>query len=34
METVSMHCKGISQIKLDAYSGLKVISLVEHTEKC
>ena len=32
METISMHCKSISQIQSGAYSELKVnISLVEHT---
>ena len=35
METINMHCKSISQVQSGAYSGLKVISLVEHTEeKC
>ena len=35
METVNMHCKSISQIQSGICSGLKVISLVEHTEeKC
>ena len=35
MESINMHCKSISQVQTGAYSGLKVISLVEHTEeKC
>ena len=35
IETVNMHCKSISQMQSGVYSGLKVISLVEHTEeKC
>ena len=35
MEAINMHCKSISQVPSGAYSGLKVISLVEHTEeKC
>ena len=35
METINMQCKSISQIQSGAYSGLKVTSLVEHTEeKC
>ena len=29
MEIINMHCKSISQIQLGAYSGLKIISLVE-----
>ena len=30
-----MHCKNISQVQSGAYYGMKVISLVEHTEeKC
>ena len=33
METISMHCKSISQIQSGAYSELEVISLVEHTEE-
>ena len=33
METTNMHCKSISQIQSGGYSGLKVISLVEHTEE-
>ena len=31
METISMHCKSISQIQSGAHSGLKVISLVEQS---
>ena len=35
METVNMHSKSLSQIQSGACAGLKVISLVEHTEeKC
>ena len=33
METVNMHCKSISQMQSGVYSGLKVISLVEHIEE-
>ena len=33
METINMHCKSISQIQSGVYSGLKVISLVEHIKK-
>ena len=33
METINMHCKGISQVQSGAYFGLNVISLVEHTEE-
>ena len=29
-----MHSKSISQVQSGAYSGVKVISPVEHTEKC
>ena len=31
METISMHCKNISQIQSGACSRLKVILLVEHS---
>ena len=33
MKITNMHCKNISQIQSGVYSGLKVISLVEHTEE-
>ena len=33
METINMHCKSISQVQSGAYSGLKVISLVEHIQR-
>ena len=33
METINIHCKSISQIQSGVYSGLKVISLVDHTEE-
>ena len=35
METINIHCKSISQVQSDTYSGLKVISRIEHIEeKC
>ena len=34
MKAINMYCKSISQVQSGGYSGPKVISLVEHTEKC